>query len=414
MTMSIATEVYTPGTNLSAQDLIAAARDMRERLRDQQEAAEGLGGYTQEIHEEMLSKGLYHLLTPKAFGGLEMSVGTFAEVVMEIAQGDPGSGWCYSLGHGHALSTAAWWPADVQEEIYTTPRGYFRASQSMPPSGTAKKVDGGYIINARSPYQSGSPYSTHATVHVMLEGGDEKNPTFVHAIVPEAQYSRVDDWGGDAILGMRSSGSNSVLVENQFVPEKYVVSGDWLQLPEISTSPGAELHQNSLYLGVPQTFLMTELAAVMVGTAYAAIDEYKEIITSRTTILPPRMLRSQDPQHQRDIGTAIMMADSAKTIVLAVNQRAAAWSEEAFRGGQPFTRAMDIKNFGELIQAADLASEAVELLYRSAGASAAKKGQRMQRYMRDAQMYRTHNVAQYAQIAQRIGAVNVGEAKSIY
>lgn len=412
--MSTLTSVAAPDRATTADELIDAARDMRERLRAQQDEAEEQGGYTEAIHDELLSKGLYHLLTPRNYGGLEQSTRTFAKAVIEISRGDPGSGWCYSLGHGHAMSTAAWWPKEAQEEAYNNPRGYFRASQSMPPSGTAKKVDGGYIINARSPYQSGSPYSTHATVHVMLEGGDEKSPTFVHALVPESQFSRVDDWGGDAILGMRSSGSNSVLVESQFVPEGNVVSGDWLQLPEISTSPGVELHGNPLYLGVPQTFLMTELAAVMVGTARAALDEYEEIIRSRTTILPPRMLRSQDPQHQRDFGSAKMMTDSAETIVLSVNDVYEQRSRDAVAGIRPFTRAMDIEGFGQLIQAADMASEAVELLYRSSGASAAKKGQRMQRYMRDVQMYRTHNVAQYGQLAQRIGAVNLGEAKSIY
>ncbi|GAA3886301.1 acyl-CoA dehydrogenase family protein [Leifsonia kafniensis] len=412
--MSTLTSVIAPDRATTAEDLIAAVRDMRDRLRAQQDEAEELGGYTEAIHEELLAAGAYHLLTPKRFGGLEMSTRTFAQVVIEVAHGDPGSGWCYSLGHGHAMSTAAWWPAEAQEEAYSSPRGYFRASQSMPPSGTAKKVDGGYIINARSPYQSGSPYSTHATVHVMLEGGDAAHPTFVHALVPEAQFTRVNDWGGDAILGMRSSGSNSVLVESQFVPEGNVVSGDWLQSPELSTSPGVELHGNPLYLGVPQTFLMTELAAVMVGSARAALDEYEEIIRSRTTLLPPRMLRSQDPQHQRDFGTAKMMTDSAETIVLAVNDVYAQRCTDAVEGRQPYTRAMDIEGFGQLVHAADMASEAVELLYRSAGASAAKKGQRMQRYMRDIQMYRTHNVAQYGQLAQRIGAVNLGEATSIY
>lgn len=409
------TTTATSSERLTTEDeLVAAARDMRGRLRAQQDEAEELGHYTSEIHEELLAKGFYHLLTPKRYGGLELGPTTFAKVVAEISQGDPGSGWCYSLGHGHALSTAAWWPAEAQDEAFSSPRGYFRASQSLPPSGTAKKVEGGYIINARSPYQSGNPYSTHATVHVMLEGGDEKNPTFVHALVPEDKYTPLDDWGGDQILGMRSSGSNSVLVENQFVPESYVVAGDWLQVPEISTSPGYEFHGNPIYLGVPQTFLQTELTAVIVGAARAALDEYEEIVKSRTTLLPPRMLRSQDPQHQRDFGSAKVKADAAEAILIAVNERLEARSRIAAEGGQAYTRAMDIEGFGLLIEACDLASTAVETLYRSGGSSAAKKGQKLQRYMRDVQMFRSHNVAQYNQLMQRIGAVNLGEATSIY
>jgi 3-hydroxy-9,10-secoandrosta-1,3,5(10)-triene-9,17-dione monooxygenase len=39
---------------------------------------------------------------------------------------------------------------------------------------------------------------------------------------------------------------------------------------------------------------------------------------------------------------------------------------------------------------ASLACEAVEMLFHSAGASSAKRGDRLQRYFRDVQMYRVH------------------------
>lgn len=395
-------------------EIVDAARDLRGKLRAQQDEAEALGHYTEEIHQELLSRGLYHLLTPKRFGGLEYGPTTFARAVIEISRGDPGSGWCYCLGHGHALSTAAWWPAEAQEIVFNNPAGYFRASQSLPPAGTAKKVDGGYIVNARSPYQSGTPYATHAIVHVMLEGSPEGAPEFVHAMVPSEQFTRLDDWGGDKVLGMRASGSNSILVESQFVPESFVVDGNWLTVPEISTSPGWELHGDSIYLGVPQTFLMTELVAIMVGAARAAIDEYRDIITQRTTILPPRQLRSKDPQHQRELGTAIVKTDAAEAILLRVNEVYEERSRITAETGKPFTRAMDIEGFGLLVEAGDLASGVIEMLFRSAGSTAAKKGQRMQRYLRDVEMYRSHNVSQYGQLMQRIGMVNLGEAQSIY
>tara|TARA_R110002020_G_scaffold65413_23_gene172841 strand:- start:28 stop:924 length:897 start_codon:yes stop_codon:yes gene_type:complete len=298
--------------------------------------------------------------------------------------------------------------------VFNNQAGYFRASQSLPPAGTAKKVDGGYIINARSPYQSGNPYATHAIVHVMLEGSPEGAPEFVHAMVTADQFSRIDDWGGERVLGMRASGSNSILIENQFVPESFVVDGNWLTVPEITTSPGWELHRNSIYLGVPQTFLMTELVSVMVGAARAAIDEYRDIITQRTTILPPQQLRSKDPQHQRELGTAIVKTDAAEAILLHVNEVYEERSRITAETGEPFTRAMDIEGFGMLIEAGDMVSQVIEMLFRSAGSSATRKGQRMQRYLRDVEMYRSHNVAQYGQMMQRIGMVDLGAALAIY
>ncbi|MGP6170031.1 acyl-CoA dehydrogenase family protein [Microbacterium sp. A196] len=407
--------ITTVDRTATADEIVEAARSLRGLLREQQDTAEELGYYTEEVHQQMVDLGLYHLLTPKRFGGLELGPTAFARTVMEIAQGDPGSGWCYSLGHGHALSVASWWPIEAQEQVFNNDTGYFRSSQSMPPAGTAKKVDGGYIINARSPYQSGNPYATHAIVRVMLEGQPDGAPKkFLNAMVSAEQFSRIDDWGGDKILGMRASGSNSILVESQFVPESWVVDGDWLTVPTISTSPGLEYHGNPIYLGIPQTFLMTELVSVMVGTARAAIDEYREIITSRTTLLPPQQQRSKDPQHQREFGTAIVKTDSAESILIHVNEVFEERSRITAETGSPYTRAMDVEGFGQLIQAGDMACEVVEMLYRSAGASAAKKGQRMQRYQRDVQMYRSHNVSQYGQLMQRIGMIHLGEAESVY
>lgn len=402
------------GLDLTPAAVVERARGLHELLRSQQDEAEDLGRYTQEVHEALLAGGFYHLLTPKRYGGLEADLATFAKVVIEISAGDPGSGWCYCLGHGHNLTTASGWPVEAQDEVFNNPLGYFRASQSLPPSGTAKRVEGGLLINARSPYQSGVPYATHATVLVLLEDAGSEQPTFLNVLVPADKFQILPDWGGDATLGMRASGSNTVLVENEIVPEYYATVSDFLQVQEQSTSAGYKLHGNPIYLGVAQTFLLTELVAVVIGAARAALDEYETIIRQRKTILPPQILRVEDPQHQRDFGHARVLTDSAETIVLACAQRYLEHSATAVSGGQPFTRKMDIELFGQILQAGDMASQAVELLFRSAGSSAAKRGERMQRYMRDVQTYRGHNVAQFDPIVQRIGAVHLGQAKSIY
>ncbi len=45
-------------------------------------------------------------------------------------------------------------------------------------------------------------------------------------------------------------------------------------------------------------------------------------------------------------------------------------------------------------QACRLACEAVEMLFRAAGASTGRRGERLQRYFRDVEMYRLHIQAQ--------------------
>lgn len=414
----MSSDVVALDPNLTATDLISRATGLRDMIRNQQQEAEDLGHYTQEVHEAMLANGLYHMLTPKRYGGMEIDIATFAKVVVEISSADPGTGWCYTLGHGHALTTAALWPQQTQDEVFNNGLGYFRASHSLQPGGTARKVDGGYIINGKSPYQSGVPYSSHATLSVIVEGSEGQRaggmPIFLQVLVPADQFTIVDDWGGDRTIGLRASGSNSVLVEEQFIPEHYALELNWLEEQEKNTSPGAVLHDNSMYLGVAQTFLQTELAAVVIGAARAALDEYDTITRARPNPLPPRGPRTEDAAYQRDYGTAKMKTDSAEAILLQVAKMYDERNEAAFRDGVPFTRPMDIEHYGMLLQASELAAEAVELLFKSAGSSAAKKGNRMERYFRDVAMCRTHLSMQHGPLTQRIGAVHFGQITSIF
>jgi 3-hydroxy-9,10-secoandrosta-1,3,5(10)-triene-9,17-dione monooxygenase len=59
-------------------------------------------------------------------------------------------------------------------------------------------------------------------------------------------------------------------------------------------------------------------------------------------------------------------------------------------------------------RAGQMASEAVELLFRSAGSSASKRGQRMQRYFRDVMTYRGHGTAQFLNWAPRYAMTHFG------
>lgn len=407
--------VVTLDRDVTAEQLIERAAGLRELLRRDQAEAERIGHYTDAVHQALLDSGLYHVLTPKKYGGYELDVKTFLKIVVDISRGDPGSGWCYCLGHGHALTTAALWTGEAQDSVFTA-APYFRASHSLRPSGNARPVEGGYVIDARSGFQSGVPYSTHATVCVTVEGsgGPGVMPRFLQVLVPADQFTIVDDWGGDASVGMRASGSNTVLVEDQFVPESYAIELDWLAETERSTSVGAEFHDDSLYLGVAQTFLQAELVAVVIGAARAALDEYEEQCRAKVSALPPFVSRTEDAGYQRDFGSATMKVDSAELILYRVAELYRERSEAAFRDGVPFTRAMDIEHYGMLTQAGELAAQAVEELYRSSGASAALKGSRMERYFRDISMARSHTSMHYGPLAQRIGAYNFGLVNSIF
>lgn len=408
---------------VSSKHLIERARQLRPQIRAEADAAERLGHYTPELHDAFREAGFYDLLTPRRYGGLEVDLGTFARIMMEVGRGDPGTAWCLCLGQGHALTTAAHWPERAQQEVFATEHGYFRASHSLNPSGTAQRVDGGWLINAHSRYQSGIAYATHATVSVKVvddstapSPGEGPSPTggqdpaaVVQVLIPAGQFTVDSNWGADTVFGLRASGSNSIVVDRQFVPEYYAASFG----PEPAVAaPGAVLHDNPIYSGLPAiSFFQLELVVSAVGAARAALDVYAELAKTKVPLhRSPAGLRFEDPFYQRDFGAAKMKTDAAEAIVLHTADTITAWCREAVDGLRTFTGATDNTLAGMLVEAGELAGDAVDILFRSAGTSASMHGQPMQRYLRDISMYRTHRGAQYSPTAAHYGAVELSAA----
>jgi alkylation response protein AidB-like acyl-CoA dehydrogenase len=91
------------------------------------------------------------------------------------------------------------------------------ANDWMESSGTAERVEGGFRVNGRKPFGSGSPaggiLATSAPYHDPGEGWQ-----VVHFAVPFAttSISLADDWH---TLGMRATGSRTIILDDVFVPD---------------------------------------------------------------------------------------------------------------------------------------------------------------------------------------------------
>ena len=68
------------------------------------------------------------------FGGYEFDLGTFYRVMLEIARGHPGVGWCLALAASHAFEVASHWSEQAQIELFGD--GHFIAPHRAPPLGT--------------------------------------------------------------------------------------------------------------------------------------------------------------------------------------------------------------------------------------------------------------------------------------
>lgn len=219
--------VPQPEPDLTPDKMIARAVAMRDMLRADQEEADKRGFYSEELHEAFKKAGFYRMLQPKMFGGYEFGLDAYYKQSVEIGRGgSAGIAWCLNLAHHHSLIIASFWPEKAQREIFGKD-GHFVSGARAGGAGTARKVEGGYIVNGRFRYSSGSPYSTHHIVHVKIDGpGYEDGPpegTVCWAVVPRDQYQIMYDWGNMNDLGLQGSGSNTVEMHDAFVPKDWIV-----------------------------------------------------------------------------------------------------------------------------------------------------------------------------------------------
>ncbi len=392
-----------PEPGLTAEMAVERARALRPRLREQQEEADERGWYLDDVHQAMIDGGLYRLIQPRMFGGYEMDLMTFGKVVMEIARGHPSAGWCYCLGTSHSLVVAAHWPEQAQRELFGA-AGDFRAPHRAPPAGKLTRVDGGYMVTGQWQYSSGAPISTHFIGGAIIPEADGKPARTVNIVLPRDRYEIIEDWGGDVSLGMRASGSQSVRITDQFVPDHHIVPAILLSLPAGWTeTPGTRLHGNPMYLGIMGGAYHATFTAILTGTAYAAIDEYEQIMRKKP-VMGGGTLKLNDPTSQAAIGEALANAHSAEALMLACMEMYHEQCERWQRTGQPITPQDTFKIWAIAQRGCYLATDAVEKVFRTASASSIAKGRKMQRYFRDIQMYLVHPSAQ--PIVQSLYAMN--------
>lgn len=379
---------------LTADDLVERARSLRPRLLELQAHHAELGTYSEEIHDAFTELRLYDVLRPKRYGGLELGLEAFFRVVTEIARADPGVGWSFELGASHAYQFASYFPEQAQEEVFESVP-FVSASRAFALQSDVRKVDGGWLLSGRWDYNSGCTWSSHfmPVAPYVAEDGTRTDLMF---IVPRSDFTVLDDWGAGQTIGLHASSSNSITIDDVFVPEHMAVTYNFKDVVWGSEgTPGYRLHGNPLYLGRTLTVFIAGLAVTQTGTAWAALDEYERLL-ERGSSFPPRIPRTESPEYQMWYGQIMSLTESADALLVStlreLERRYAAWTE----GAPEVTVADDARLRGRVIQAARLAGQAIDIAFSTAGSSSAgKAGTRLEKYYRDAAMYRTHIGAQY-------------------
>jgi 3-hydroxy-9,10-secoandrosta-1,3,5(10)-triene-9,17-dione monooxygenase len=394
---------------LTAGDLVARADGFRPWLLDEQAATEERSYYSQELHEAFAEAGFYRMLVPRRYGGLETDLPTFYRVISSISRGCPSTGWMLALGTAHGLQGASYWPTEAQDELFTGPD--FLASASFGyENAVAVPVDGGYRVSGTWHFCSGAPYASHHMGLTPLEDSDAK----LVVAVPRESFRMLDNWGD--LIGLKGSGSNSVVVDDVVVPDHQAITLEqWLGIG-VSTTPGYELHGNPLYGGSFMAVALGELNSVQVGNAQAALDEFERLLERpvRRVAGKPGMERTRDPNYQRILGLALSYTDAAYSILIRCGELFHEYAREAMEGGRTFDAERTFRIYGQLMTAHKLCWEAGDMVFRAGSTHGARDGARLQRYFRDLCAFRTNGVHQLDFQATSIAEAHLGFPISVF
>ncbi len=375
-------------------ELVERARTMGVALVRRQAETEERTCYSEETHRAFQEAGFYRMLVPRRFGGYEVSLRTYFRVIREISRNCPSTGWMISQSTHHALTVASYFSEKAQTELFAG--GQFIAPLTNKVEGVAERAqDGGWRITGTFHYASGAPYSTHMISHAtptqpQPDGSAAKPILF---IAPRSEYTILNDWGD--VLGLKGSGSNSVRLEGGYVPAHYILPGTFMSFDLRAT--GRELHDNSMYAGSGFSFYLLTGASVAVGTAMGAVDEYERLLREKLIPMAPFGPRAEDADYQRWLGTALGQVATAEA---ALDSYALQWMEISERDA--WKREEDLRLAGICREAVNnLSWNAVQTVVRTAGSSAIKAGQRMERVLRDFSQLYSHGWAFLHDIAAR-------------
>lgn len=402
--MAAASPLTPPEPSLTPQELLARAIALRPLLRARQAECEAGGNVPADVNERLIREGFYRIVQPRRFGGYEFDVPTFYTVMMEIARGCSETAWVLALTAGHPL-IAAYFSEEAQREAYGT-SGEFRCPTVFNPPGTAIPVEGGVRLTGTWPSASGIDHATHyITLATLLDPATREPAGAVLLMLQRGEFSVRDDW---RVMGMQGTGSKSVLVDDLFVPSHRVAKTRGVGLLTNIVLPGPRIYDNPMYYGRIGAFLVGEAAAVSVGAARGALDHYEEVLRSKRSPVPPFPERRTDPEFHRHYGTALSLVVAAEAALARQGEEFMQAVQDA-AAGTPFDLAREQRMQLIALRAIDMAWEAIELIYRTAGTSASvKEGQPIGRVFRNIAAIRTHPILQLDRLAMNAARTALG------
>ena len=354
--------------------LIDAAIALRPLIRERAGEIERERRLPSDVVEAIREAGLFHLVVPAEYGGMEADPVTAARVVEEVAMADGSAGWCVMIANQNDALIGMLPPDEAK--VILADRAVMCGTAR--PIGRAVATDGGYRVTGRWPFASGSSHASWFGGECVVYDGDQPrldadgNQVTRMCVIPRDSVTIHDTWD---TTGLRGTASNDFSCEDVFVPE-----GRGAQM--LVTPPQ---HPWAFYRAMCLVFVNHGSQAL--GVARAAIENAIEIgkVKSGYGSNDPMAM---SPRLQGPVAEATALVESARHYLYAVTQQL--W--DALNDGATDEETAHLRARVRLAtsNAATASVRAVDLVHDALGTASLFTKNPIERHFRDIHMAAAH------------------------
>jgi alkylation response protein AidB-like acyl-CoA dehydrogenase len=341
--------------------------------------------FFQEDFDELRAAKYLLLPVPTEFGGAGLTLAEVCREQRRLAYYAPATALAVNM-HLYWLGVAAdlWRSGDrslewilreaAAGEIFAA--GHAESGNDIPvllSTTKAERVDGGYRFTGRKLFGSLTPVWTRFGLHGM-DTSDPKQPKIIHAFMPRdsAGYLIKETWD---VLGMRATRSDDTILENVFIPDRYIA--------RVVPAGGAGI--DAFVLGVFAWALMG-FANVYYGLARRALDLTIKSAKSKASLALSRSM-AYHPEAQHTIAEMVIEMES---IGPHIERVADDWSNGVNHGAE-----WPAKIFAAKYRAVEDSWRVVDLGLEVTGGAGIFRSAGYERLLRDARLGRIHPASSF-------------------
>ncbi|KQY50961.1 MULTISPECIES: 3-hydroxy-9,10-secoandrosta-1,3,5(10)-triene-9,17-dione monooxygenase oxygenase subunit [unclassified Nocardioides] len=361
-----------------SQDVLDNVRALLPAIAERAVSTDEARVVSKETIAELTDTGLFRMLQPKKYGGLELEPLRFYEAVRMISGACGSTGWVSSVMGVHPWQVALFAKA-AQDEVWSDGPDVLLAS-SYAPVGQLKRASGGYRMSGRWSFSSGCNHAEWLLLGALVIGPTGNPVDFITALVPRADVEILDVWN---TVGLRGTGSNDVVVEDVFVPEHRTLRNfEHARL----TGPGQKVNKGPLYRMPFGAIFTTAVTAPVLGAVAGCLETYVGEMADRLRLSLGGGRFAEDQFAQVAVARASSAVDGA---VLQMDRNMSEMYAAAAAGGE-IPMELRLRTRRDQVLGTERALEAIDILFKTAGGSSLHWTSAISRAWRDAHAGSVH------------------------